>query len=173
MPKFTVNTKYGAVEVEADQQPSVAEVEEYVASQNAEKAVRNSATESVNQATPSISSMMKGMTVESVFTMGGTILGGAFGTVAGGASGTAVAPGPGTVAGAAKGAMLGATAGGAIGAAAGNYIRQLMEVNEGTKKEVSTGQVVGSALMGATVGDVVEYEVNGTNQRVEVVDIEA
>lgn len=149
MPKFTVNTKYGAVEVEADQQPSVAEVEEYVASQNADKTVRDSATESVNQATPSISSMMKGMTVESVLTMGGTILGGAFGTVVGGAGGTAVVPGPGTVAGAAKGAMLGATAGGALGAGVGSYLRQLMEVNEGTKKEVSTGQVVGSALMGA------------------------
>ena len=38
---------------------------------------------------------------------------------------------------------------------------------------MSPGSPLGSALMGATVGDVVEYEVNGHNQRVEVVDIEA
>ena len=146
MPKFTVNTRYGVRDVEADTQPSVAEVESYIESQNSQQKAQATNTAVVNSKEPSLTDMVIGMGIEGVASVGGSILGG----LAGGALGTGVAPGPGTLAGAAKGAMVG----GAIGGATGSYLRQLWEQATGSDKPISGGQIVGSAILGTIPGAV-------------------
>jgi hypothetical protein len=133
MPKFTVSTKYGLMEVEADTQPSTAEVESWIGNNQAKQVAQETNTEVVNKAQPSISTTAIGTALE----VGLPIVGG----IAGAAVGTVLAPGAGTAAGAMGGAAL-------MGGAA-NYIRQLMEVGEGARKDVSTGQVVASAAVSA------------------------
>ena len=146
MPKFTVSTRFGTVDVEADTQPSTAEVEAYMASQSNQQQAQATNTAVVNAKQPSLTDMVIGMGIEGVASIGGTILGG----LAGGAAGTGVAPGPGTLAGAAKGAMVG----GALGGAAGSYLRQLWERATGSDKPISGGQIVGSAVLGTIPGAV-------------------
>jgi hypothetical protein len=144
MPKFTVSTRYGVKDVEADTQPSVAEVESYIESQNSQQKAQATNTAVVNSKEPSLTDMVIGMGIEGVASIGGTILGG----LAGGAAGTGVAPGPGTIAGMAKGAAVG----GAIGGATGSYLRQLWEQATGSEKPISGGQIVGSAILGTIPG---------------------
>ena len=146
MPKFTVSTRFGTVDVEADTQPSTAEVEAYMTSQSNQQQAQATNTAVVNAKQPSLTDMVIGMGIEGVASVGGTILGG----LAGGAAGTGVAPGPGTLAGAAKGAIVG----GALGGAAGSYLRQLWERATGSDKPISGGQIVGSAVLGTIPGAV-------------------
>ena len=139
MPKFTVSTRYGTVDVEAETQPSTDEVESYMAAQSGQQKAQESNTAIVNSKEPSLTDMVIGMGIEGVASVGGSILGG----LTGAALGTGVAPGPGTVAGAVKGAM----AGGALGGATGSYLRQLWEQAAGSDKPISGGQIVGSAIL--------------------------
>lgn len=97
----------------------------------------------------SIGTAIGGMAIETAAGMTGTALGGIVGGVLGGIGGTAAAPGAGTVAGGAAGAVYGASAGGAIGSAFGNWLKQQLEIHTGERKQVSGGQVVSSALIGA------------------------
>ena len=144
MPKFTVSTRYGTVDVEAETQPSTDEVESYMAAQSGQQKAQESNTAIVNSKEPSLTDMVIGMGIEGVASVGGSILGG----LTGAALGTGVAPGPGTVAGAVKGAM----AGGALGGATGSYLRQLWEQAAGSDKPISGGQIVGSAILGTIPG---------------------
>lgn len=146
MPKFTVSTRFGTVDVEADTQPSTAEVEAYMSSQSNQQQAKDTNTAVVNANQPSLTNMVIGMGIEGLFSVGGTILGG----LAGGAAGTAAAPGLGTLAGATKGAI----AGGALGGATGSYLRQLWERSTGSDKPISGGQIVGSAVLGTIPGAV-------------------
>lgn len=89
----------------------------------------------------SIGTTVGGMAIETAAGMAGTALGG----LVGGVLGTVGTPGAGNVAG----AVYGASAGGALGSAFGNWLKQQLEIHTGERKDVSGGQVVSSALMGA------------------------
>ena len=97
----------------------------------------------------SVGTTLGGMAIETASGITGTALGGIVGGVIGGVGGTAAAPGAGTVAGGAAGAAYGASIGGAMGSAFGNWLKQQLEIHTGERKEVSGGQVVSSALIGA------------------------
>ena len=71
------------------------------------------------------------------------------GTILGGLAGAALMGAPSFGAGAPAGAIAGASAGAAMGAGAANYIKQLMEIHTGDRKEVKGGEIAASAAIGA------------------------
>lgn len=135
MPKYIINTSKGAFEVEADRQPSKEEGEQLVAGMGETRQPEPQVPAAQPQAKPqeytevpvreqTMGEMARGIAME----VGGTLAS--------------------TAAGAAVLGPVGAVAGAVGGGSFFNWLRQKMEQEEGTRADISKGEIAASGVMG-------------------------